>query len=459
MVLPKGYYYGLDCGTGKTKCAIDYSNGFFSKMVLIVCPNSVIPVWPEQFDIHSGREFECIYFEKKISIAQKAGIIKSEIERLQKAEQNIALILNYEAFWRPPIGPTVGKKSKILDKGLLMAYLWDLIIYDEAHRLQTPGSKQSWGAKHLRPKAKRVLMLSGTPFDKKENMYAQLRALDPDIFGTSYTSFKNRYCIMGGFDGRQIVKYINEDEFNKKIADIMYVVKRHDVLDLLPVSHENRYCNLSPKIEKIYKDLEKEFIAEVLDDTITASNALTKLLRLSQLCCGIVQFDEKDHPVMLDSAKMDTVKEIVEDIPIEEPIVVFGVFTPELLMLKKTIEGAGRTCAELSGKMNQLKDWQDGKFNTLICQIQSGKEGIDLTRACYQIYSSTGCNLKTYEQSLARTDRSGQTKSVTYYHVITSRTVDVKIANSLKNKKDVSESVIAEIKKLKADMAQNKKAA
>jgi len=54
------YYYALDMATGKSKAAIDNINGHNDHSVLIICPKSVIPVWPKQFEIHSAEPFDVV---------------------------------------------------------------------------------------------------------------------------------------------------------------------------------------------------------------------------------------------------------------------------------------------------------------------------------------------------------------------------------------------------------------
>jgi SNF2 family DNA or RNA helicase len=105
---------------------------------------------------------------------------------------------------------------------------------------------------------------------------------------------------------------------------------------------------------------------------------------------------------------------------------------------------AGLTSLELSGAKRGLAKWQKGGADVLVVQIQSGAEGIDLTRAHYAIYYSLGFSLGGYEQSLARIHRPGQKSKVTYYHLIVDKSVDVKVYKALKNKKKVIDAMLEE---------------
>ena len=105
----------------------------------------------------------------------------------------------------------------------------------------------------------------------------------------------------------------------------------------------------------------------------------------------------------------------------------------------------GRESLELSGRKRELEDWQNGKAPILAVQIQAGGSGIDLTRAAYCVYLSTGFSLGDYEQSLARVHRPGQDRTVFYYHLIAKDTVDVQVFHALRARKDAVEAVLADL--------------
>jgi len=429
-------------GTGKSKTAIDYCNGLGLQSVLIVCPKNVIEVWPEQFDLHSYNSYNIIYDSSKKSVAKKSTVFNAEISRAIIHDIPFALVINYESFWREPLGPIKNSKGVTIKPGLILSHNWDILILDEAHRIKSPGGKASWGAKTIANHIPRKLWLSGTPMPHSPlDIYAQYRALNPYVFGTNFSRFRQRYCIMGGYEDRQVVDWVNKTEMNKKIFDIMYMVKKRDVLDLPDVIHIKKSIQLSPKMQRIYNEFDKEFFAEVSNGEISASNALVKLLRLTQMTAGIVQLDNGLREFK-DNSKLEEIKEILTDLPEDEPVIICAKFTPELQQIKDLCKKLGRSCAELSGNTNELTEWKKGNFNCLAVQIQAGKEGVDLTRSAYVIFSSTGCSLGDYEQFLARTDRPGQTRNVTYYHIVAKGTVDVKIAYALKQKKNVVNSIM-----------------
>ena len=102
----------------------------------------------------------------------------------------------------------------------------------------------------------------------------------------------------------------------------------------------------------------------------------------------------------------------------------------------------GKKVLELSGRIKQNFEFQDGEGDILAVQIQAGGVGIDLTRTRYCIYYSLGFNLGEYQQSLARVHRPGQEHPVTYIHLLATGTVDQQVHNALQRRENVIEAVL-----------------
>jgi SNF2 family DNA or RNA helicase len=443
-----GFYAAHEMGTGKTKSAIDTTTGHQAQTSLVLCPKSAIVVWPEQFKIHAGRDYRIIA-PIKGRIVEKAKHIKNELELAEHYGQPAVVILNYEAFWRPPLGHHY-KKNRIVKLGLLPSRNWDMIIADEIHRIKSPGGRASWAATRIAHKAKRRIGLSGTPMPNgPHDIYAQMRFLDSSIFGTNFTVFRSRYCIMGGYENRQIVAYTNMDDLHQRFYSRAHRVTKEEVLDLPPTMHQRVVCQLSTKTMKLYKQVEKDFYAQLTENNmmvgeITINNALVKILRLEQMAGGFVQYDAAERNIgqEIDNAKIDAVQDIAEDLGIDEPLVVVCRFRNEINRTKAMLASLGRKPGELSGQRNDYLEFRSGKLDSIVVQIQAGATAIDLTRARYCVYMSTGHNLGDYLQSLARTHRPGQTKKVTYYHIVAAGTIDEKIISSRMAKKKVIDLVL-----------------
>ena len=148
----------------------------------------------------------------------------------------------------------------------------------------------------------------------------------------------------------------------------------------------------------------------------------------------------------IDSAKLRLLADTLEDIGADEPVVVFCRFHADLDAVHEASVRLGLRSLELSGRRDELKQWQATEAQVLAVQISAGGIGVDLTRARYSIYYSLSFSLGEYDQALARVHRPGQTRPVEHIHLVARNTVDVKIMRALEKRAEVVGSILAEIK-------------
>jgi SNF2 family DNA or RNA helicase len=182
---------------------------------------------------------------------------------------------------------------------------------------------------------------------------------------------------------------------------------------------------------------------------VTAANAMVKLLRLQQITGGFVKRDgdEEATPVDQENAKAALLADTLEDLAADEPAVIFCRYHADLDVVHEVGRRLGRKTLELSGRRDELSDWQKGKAPLLAVQISAGGIGVDLTRARYSIYYSLSYSLGEYEQSLSRVHRPGQRRPVTHIHLTARGTVDGRIMKALDRRADVVNSILDEIRR------------
>ncbi len=410
------------------------------RRVLITCPLSVCGVWPSQIAQHAGRPVRVVVLEG--SVAEKARRAQSEWER--DWSDPLVLVVNHESSWRAPLGSWIASRA------------WDAIVVDEVHRAKQPGGKFSMFLNRLRPFARYRIGLTGTPMPHSPlDIYAQARFVEPSVYGTSFVRFRSRYAVLGGYQQHQIVGYQNEDEFAARLAELMTpVVRAEDVLDLPPVQHITREVQLCPAEIRAYRELRDAMITELDAGTVTAANALVKLLRLAQVCSGYLRTDDGQN-VELGTSKREALADLLDDMEPREPVVVFSRFHVDLDGVKAVAKASGRRYGEVSGR---TKDGLTGDakmradVDVLGVQIQSGGVGIDLTRACYCVFMSSGYSLGDVEQAYARVHRPGQTRPTFYYHLIARGTVDEDIHEALEKKAEIVEAVINRLRTLSKEV-------
>jgi SNF2 family DNA or RNA helicase len=431
-----GCVLNLDMGCGKSKVAVDLIGNFRFQNTLLIAPLSVVDgVWANQFKTHCPVPMEiCVLGNKAGSVAKKQKLAEDARSRARSRNVPCVVIINYESVWLEPFGSWALKAP------------WDGLVLDECHKIKAAGGKASMYCAKLGRHIERRLGLTGTLMPHSPlDVYGIYRCLEPGLFGTSQTSFKAKYAIQGGYGGYQIVGWRNQEELNEKIYSIAFRVTKDEVLDLPEVQHIRQSCVLSGKAREIYSELENEFYAQVAGGEVTATNALTKLLRLQQVTSGFIKTDEGVES-QIDGSKEALLDELIEEVEPREPVVVFCRFRHDLDVVQRLAKKHDRRYAEISGRhipgMMGLTEWQAGDADVIGVQIQAGGIGVDLSRARYCAYYSLGFSLGDYEQSLARVHRPGQTRNVIYYHFVAENTVDGKVYQALQEKRDVVEMIL-----------------
>jgi len=409
--------------TGKSRVTVEALQRRQAKKVLIVCPSSVVDVWPGQFRDFAAPGKCSVVPLRKGSVAKRTQIADGVMTFKFRSEM-VVCVINYESVWREPFGSWALMQD------------WDAIVCDESHRAQAVSGKAATFLVKLAKKIPFRLCLTGTPFTQDIfSIDMQFRILDPSIFGVSHNRMKHRYgnwiniptLPVPLLDKRN--PYKNEDEFMERFRRLAFEVDA-SVLNLPTPTHTVIPFDLSPKGRRVYHDLEEEFYAKIDEGEITASNAMVRALRLRQAVSGFGRIDGVD--VGIDDEKQKLLGDMLKDI--NEPVVVFCQFHHDL--------DAVHHALELSGRKNELDLWHKGVGDVIAVQIQAGGVGIDLSRARIAIYYSLDWSLANYEQSLARLQAKDQTWPIGYYYLLGNNTIDYTVYEALRQRKQVIEEIV-----------------
>ncbi len=426
--------YHMHMSSGKTFVALATCAAREHRRILVLCPKAVIRVWGKEVAKHGPKGMQVAALDEG-SIAKRTLLM---LERVHGCP--VMIVVNYEAAWHEPLAASILKTP------------WDCLVMDESQKIKAPGGRASRFCALI--PAKQRLALTGTPMPHSPlDIYAQYRALDPGIFGTSFTAFKAKYAVMGGYQNYQVVGWRNQEDLKRRIDSIRYEVKAED-LDLPAIEIVDVPVVLGDQARRHYHELETLFITNVRSGAVTASNALSKLLRLQQVTCGFLPVQGINGEVLrleeIGAEKREALAELLEQAA-GEPVVVFCRFKHDLAATRHVAEGLGLRAGELSGARNDMRAWDAGQVDVIAVQVQAGGMGIDLTRARYGVYFSMVFSLGEYDQSLARLRRTNQTRPVTIYRLVADKTVDVKICEALDQKREVIEAILTEARTPAAD--------
>lgn len=322
---------------------------------------------------------------------------------------------------------------------------WTLVVYDESQRLKKRSSKASRAAGRFKNVDHR-LALSGTPVEQApQDLWAQLRFAAPDVLGTRWTDFDERYLRPTGFMGYKR-KFRQElfDKFLSRIKPAIYRVRKDEVLDLPPLTFKLWPVTMLGRQDKLYRAIERDGVATVDGHEIICDLEVTRVVRLQQIAGGFVRNDDGDS-IRVGSAKLRRLRAIAR---LEDwPIVVFTKYAEELEDAVAGLQSMGMRVGVVSGNTRKqrtatVEKFQAGHYDALVCQIRAGGVGLDLFQACVGVVYSTTFSSIDFDQAIARLHRNGQTRPVRFWLMPVSNTIDTTIQLVIATKRKVAEAVL-----------------
>lgn len=439
----KGFGLLFEMGCGKTLTAIAIMGALYQRgkvhRALVVAPTTVVPVWPEEMEEKANFPFVAATMLGTKSRRLKA--YRDMKQRARAAPDALELVsINYNEIWRDGI------------QELLEEFQPDMMILDEGHYIKTHTSKVSKAACELGSKVKYRLLLTGTPVtNRATDLFGEFRYVDQNVYGGNFYRFRNRYCIMGGFQNRIVIGEKNKEEMVRKLHSVSLRVTKADALDLPEETSINRYVELSKSEKDIYEQLRKTGLAELEgENTITAAIVITKLLRMQQVCGGFAQLDGEDSPRQVGTSKLDALNDIIQDVVVdgEKKLVVFARFLPEVKAICDLLGGQhirheviyGEIPQEQRGEIVQRFQTDPG-IMVFVAQIQTAGLGITLHAASTAVFYSADYNYANYAQAMARIHRIGQKQPCTYINLISRGTVDENIQEALNTKGSLANGI------------------
>jgi SNF2 family DNA or RNA helicase len=416
----------MEPGTGKSLSALALAQAWGSESILVVCPKSVLSVW--------RREFAKWDLPHELLILDR-GVSSTKARRLEKfwarALEHQAVIINYDSVWRAKLGELIPRKQQ------------DLLIFDESHRVKSSRARVSRFCWQLR--ADRQLLLTGTPMSTPLDLWSQFRLISPTIFAPYFTRFRARYAITKQVPTVPVpivTGYQNQDELQEIFRQHAFSCSK-DVLELPEETHQQIDCILPEKTMRFYRELDRDFYAELEGGRLAVPNALIKLLRMQQITSGCLPLecdDNQEQMRVIDTVKADMLKDLISDFPPHEQVVVFCRFRSDLDATACVARALKRPYGEISGAANDLTSHgtlPDEPGRITGAQLRAGGVGVDLQRAHLAVFYSLGFSLTEYEQAVARVHRAGQTESCHFYHLVAPNTVDEKVYRALRDRKEV----------------------
>ena len=246
---------------------------------------------------------------------------------------------------------------------------------------------------------------------------------------------------------------------------ILRRTKAEVLKDLPPKTEQVLYTTLSDDQRALYDQVratyQESLLQQVESEGMGGSTmqVLEALLRLRQIAChpGLVS-DEWEE---IGSAKLDDLFEQVSEV-LEEghKVIVFSQFTTLLGYVRERLEEREVDYAYLDGQTRKRSEaverfQSDPGCNVFVISLKAGGVGLNLTAAEYVFLLDPWWNPAVEAQAIDRAHRIGQTQPVFAYRMIARDTVEEKILELQRSKRELADAVLDDtgqsLKNLSAD--------
>lgn len=308
---------------------------------------------------------------------------------------------------------------------------WDLVVIDEAHSIGA-FPKPSLRAKELKRicRGTPIIYLSGTPSPESySQLYHQFWVSD----FSPWKEYQTFYAWHRQY-GIEASKYI----YNRRIADYTKTKpSAREYFDQVKISYtqeqagfeamveeEILWVPMSAKIKWSIDRLRKNKLFTTKDgQTVLADTAVKEMQKIHQCCSGTVKA-ECGEAIVFDNTKSLFIKEQFAG----KKIAIFYKYVAEAYQLR--YDFAGRITED------PIAFNQAGGDAVFISQIQSGREGINLSSADALVMYNIDFSATSYWQARARIQTLDRKEPAKVYWIFTRGGIEGKIYEMVCKKKD-----------------------
>jgi SNF2 family DNA or RNA helicase len=431
----------LWCGMGLGKTASTLTAlserilGGANKGALVICPHRCGPTaWEAQI-----KRWEHLTWMKAYNLRTEEG--------------QAAWVRGHgELFWinserLPSIARTRDGKTKRYPgfvehfiKGKTKKLPVDCVIIDEVSLAKNPSSRRfnslrsflhDMPSRNYRTFVKNQWQLTGTPHaGSYQNIFAQIRLLDPTIFGTAFHPWRERYFESDYMGYKWELRKGAKEEIDAKLAEVALVMRSEDYLDLPPCTIEDIDVTLPAGAAKAYRTLEKDLLLELKEGDVTALTAAALSTKLLQATGGCL-YTEDGATAVLHNAKIKALIKLLKSFK-GEPTIVVAQYIHERKRLLEEIGGA------VEFHERRIDDWMQGKIKVMIAQVDQMSHGIDGLQEGGRriVWFSPIWSMEGYSQLIKRLHRPGQKEETFVYRLLAKDTIDWAVAAVLQEKED-----------------------
>lgn len=424
----------LSMGLGKTIITLTAINdllfdSFDVRKVLIIAPLRVAKTtWKDE-----------IQKWEHLSLLQYSIVVGTEQERLAalKAKADIYIINRENIQWL------------VEESG--HDFTFDMIVIDELSSFKNGKSKRFQSLMKVRPLAKRIVGLTGTPASNGlMDLWSEYKLLDyGKRLGRFITHYRNTYFTPDRRNGAIVYSYkplpFAEEVIYDKISDITISMTSTDYLQMPDLIKNEVKVEMSEDEIAKYKELQEDLVLSLGDEDISASSAGVLSNKLSQMANGAI-YNEDHIAINIHDRKLDALEDLIES-AYGKPVLVAYWFKHDLERITKRLNEIGVPFEEIKTE-SAIRRWNEGKVQVGLIHPASAGHGLNLqSGGSTLIWFGLTWSLELYEQTNARLYRQGQkADTVVIEHIITKGTIDEEILKALERKDCVQGALINAVK-------------
>jgi superfamily II DNA or RNA helicase len=324
---------------------------------------------------------------------------------------------------------------------------FDYVVLDEAQAVKNSSTASAKAVRLLRGRHR--LALSGTPVENHlGELWSLFEFLNPGMLGQA------KVLNMAGGLAR------NPGEEARTLLSqalrpfILRRTKQQVARELPEKTEQTIFCELEGPQRKHYDELRKHY-RETLLSRVQAQglgknkmHVLEALLRLRQAAChpGLLDANRMHEPSAKLQVLMDQLAELREE---GHKALVFSQFTSLLAIVRDRLDGEGVRYEYLDGSTRDREAHVDAFQNDPDCglfliSLKAGGLGLNLTAAEYVFLLDPWWNPAVEAQAVDRAHRIGQTRPVFAYRLIARDTVEEKVLELQKTKRELADAILGE---------------
>ncbi len=322
---------------------------------------------------------------------------------------------------------------------------YDMVVIDELSSFKSYGAKRFKSLLKVRPRAKRIVGLTGTPSSNGlMDLWAEFRILDMGKrLGRYITHYRNSFFTPDKRNQQIVFSYKPlpgaEDAIYRLISDITISMKSVDFLKMPECVINEVSVYLNDKEQSVYDHFREEMVLELANEEIDAMNAAVLSGKLLQMANGAVYDDDKNTHIIHDR-KLDALEDLIEGAN-GKPVLIAYWYNHDLERIK-----ARFNVREIKTSKD-IKDWNNGDISVAVIHPASAGHGLNLqSGGSTLIWFGLTWSLELYQQTNARLWRQGQNETVVIHHIVTKGTIDEDVMRALKRKEKTQSDLINAVK-------------